>query len=559
MATPTSDAPTAPRRGPWALAVAVVVLGALATAWRLWEQDVFWQVRAGRELWATWHWPTVDTWSYSAAGGPWHNHQWLSTLIIAIAERMGGIAGLVGLRVVAVALLLGLAWRCLRTVRSRSVGLALSLMGLLWLACARRFQVRSDLFVTLTFAALLAVDLGRCSWRTRRWAFIALVVLAANLHPGTAPFVQLAALVCILRDEGRGSWRREALPLLAVLAGLFVTPYHVQVLPYLWQHLFYAAYQAVANPDHQPLFAPTLWSGRSALGPLAGLALLLLAGLSVVRRVRSLDRAAALREVGTLALLALLTGLTLNRDRVLPYAALFALASIGRLGPASLSPKPMVAAGLAAAVWLVAVPLWLSRPALRFGLGLDARLHPVAAARFIAEHKLRPQLLHFQGEGNYLLYALPDYPVFLDTRESMYTSLGPVYRDMVNNPGLMTAVMERYGVNTVLLPETFLLTPWSGSTSRRAAFFAKRDFALVYFDERYVVLVRRIPEHAAFIAEHEYAYLLPYREPSAYLQTQDRTIESDMAFQREVARCRREVPGLRHCQVAELPPSPIAP
>ena len=552
MATPTLDAQTTPCRGRWALAVAVVVLGAAATTWRLWEQDVFWQVRAGRELLATGHWPTVDTWSYTAAGGPWHNYQWLSTLLLARAERLGGIAGLVLLRDLAVALLLGLALVCLRTVRKLRTCLAIALLGLLWLSCARRFQVRSDFLVTLVFAALLAADLSRWSWRARRLTFTGLVVLAANLHPGTAPFVQLAALACMARDSDGRSWRREVIPSAAVLAGLLLTPYHVHVLPYLWQHLFYSVYQAVPNPDHQPLTLAQSWAGRNALGPAAWLVLMLVAGVLAVRRLRGSDRAAFLREGGTLALLALLAGLTVNRDRVLPYAAIFALASIGRYWPEGgvVQGKPLVRAGLAAVVWLVAIPLWLSRPAVQFGLGLDARLHPVGAARFIAEHGLRPQILHFQGEGNYLLYALPEYPVFLDTRESMYASLAPIYRDMVNNPDLMTAVMDRYRVNTVLLPEPFLLTPWRDGTSRRAAFFPKRTFALVYFDEHYLLLARRIPEHAALIAAHEYEYLLPYRAPTAYLSTRDRTPERDLVFQREVERCRREVPSLAHCQVA---------
>ena len=203
------------------------------------------------------------------------------------------------------------------------------------------------------------------------------------------------------------------------------------------------------------------------------------------------------------------------------------------------------------AVWLVAMSLWLSRPLVQFGFGLDVRLHPVGAARFIADHMLQPQILHFQGEGNYLLYALPDYRVFLDTRESMYASLGPIYRNMVNNPSLMTDVMSRYRVSTVLLPEAFLLTPWPGGVSRRAAFFPKREFALVYFDEHYAVFARRIPGHTALIAAHEYEYLLPYRDPAAYLSTHDRTPERDLAFQREIERCRRENPSLPHCQVAE--------
>jgi hypothetical protein len=529
--------------------LAAVLVGAAAVAWRLWEQDVFWQVRAGRELWSTWAWPTSDTWSYTAVGGPWRNFQWLSTLLLAAADALGGIAGLVLLRVAAVAAILLVVLGMLRR-RGADFPLALALLGLVWLACARRFQVRSDLFVSFVFAATLAIDRSSLAWGARRSALVGLVVLAANLHPGTAPFVQLAALAALARD--RRAWRHEILPAAAIVLGLLATPYHVHVVPYLWRHLFYQAYQAVPNPDHRAL-ALVHFLSREGLGPVAWLALVLLAGFALIRSLRAGGRAAVARDGAGLVLLALFAGLSVTRDRVMPYAALYAAAILADLvAGAALSRRSLaVRAALPAVVWLIAIPLWLSRPEVRFGLGLDERLHPVGAARFIAEHRPRRQLLHFQGDGNYLLRALPDYPVFLDTRETMYDPLGAVYRDMVNSPDLMNAVMARYGVNTVLVPESFLLADWQGGVTRRAAFFPKRDFALVYFDDTHALLIRRIPEHAALVAAHEYEFLLPYREPRAYLSTRDRTPERDLAFRREVQRCRREVPELLHCKLAE--------
>ena len=547
----SSDPPATVRWPAAALLWAVVFLGAAAATWQLWEQDVFWQVRAGRELWATGSWPRADTWSYTAVGGPWRNFQWLSTLLMAAADGLGGIAGLILLRDVGVAAVLLLTLISLHRRGSQAFA-AMALTGLVWLACARRFQVRSDLFVMAIFAAVFFVESSSLSWRARRIALVGLVVLAANLHPGTAPFVQLAALVVVARDrrrEQRG-WRHEILAVAAIFLGLLLTPYHLHVVPYLWRHLFYQAYQAVPNPDHRSLALAHFLPREGGLGPMAWLVLVLAAAIGLGREMRS--RQAVVREGVALLLLVVLVGMSVNRDRVMPYAALFAASIVGGLFSTwALSRGPLAArVAVAAGIWLVAIPLWLSRPEVRFGLGLNAHLHPVGAARFIARYRPQRQVLHFQGDGNYLLRALPDYPVFLDTRESMYDHLGATYRDMVNDPALMSAVMGRYGVNTVLVPEAFLLAGWKPGVTRRAAFFPKREFALVYFDDTYALLVRRIPEHEALIADHEYEFLLPYREPDAYLSMRDRTPERDQTFRREVERCQHEVPESHHCQAA---------
>jgi hypothetical protein len=379
------------------------------------------------------------------------------------------------------------------------------------------------------------------------------VVLAANLHPGTAPFVQLAALLVLARARRRERrpWRQEIVPAAAIVLALLVTPYHLHVLPYLWRYVFYHVHQVVPNPDHRSLALVHFLPRDGGLGPLAWLLLVVSAAISLGREMRG--REAAARAAPPLALLVLLVGLCVKRDRVVPYAAIFAASMVGEWARTwSSSPRRRaMQAVLAAGIWLVAIPQWLSRPQVRFGFGVDARLNPVGAARFIASHRPARQLLHFQGDGNYLLRRLPDYPVFLDPRESMYDHMSATYRDMVNDPALMNAVMARYGVNTVLVPESFLLTPWqTPGVTRRAAFFPKRDFALVYFDAARALLVRRIPEHATLIAEHEYEFLLPYRDPGAYLSTADRTLERDRAYRREVERCRSEVPELLHCQLA---------
>merc|ERR1719444_394994 len=64
----------------------------------LWEQDVWWQLRAGDELWQTWRLQRQDEWSYTAYGAEWYNIWWVATLIISAVHSIGGVAGLVVFR-----------------------------------------------------------------------------------------------------------------------------------------------------------------------------------------------------------------------------------------------------------------------------------------------------------------------------------------------------------------------------------------------------------------------------------------------------------------------------
>src|SRR5262245_12439698 len=88
----------------------VLVLAALGTAalWRLFEMDLFWCLRAGREIATTGTVPMTETWSYTVAGSPWLNTHWLTELTLYLAYALGGYPALVVLRGLLVAGWLGL-------------------------------------------------------------------------------------------------------------------------------------------------------------------------------------------------------------------------------------------------------------------------------------------------------------------------------------------------------------------------------------------------------------------------------------------------------------------
>ena len=112
---------------------AMMSLFALSTLTSLWEQDVWWQVRAGSVLLdlpassflnglvglAGSGWQEEDAWSYTVPGVEWRNAQWLATLPLALAHRWGGVPALVVLRACCAALLYFLLSRCVDAAPAR--------------------------------------------------------------------------------------------------------------------------------------------------------------------------------------------------------------------------------------------------------------------------------------------------------------------------------------------------------------------------------------------------------------------------------------------------------
>ena len=75
------------------------------------QNDTFWHLRAGADIWATGQVPRVDHYSHTFAGAAWPDHEWLAQAMMFAVYRVGGMPGL---ELGAAALVLGaaaLTWR----------------------------------------------------------------------------------------------------------------------------------------------------------------------------------------------------------------------------------------------------------------------------------------------------------------------------------------------------------------------------------------------------------------------------------------------------------------
>ena len=89
------------------LLIGVAVIGVRL---RLPDPDTWWHIAVGEHILATHTWPTSDSYSFTAPGAHWIAYEWLGEVLMAAAERVGGLPGLAALLIGLVAIITGLLY-----------------------------------------------------------------------------------------------------------------------------------------------------------------------------------------------------------------------------------------------------------------------------------------------------------------------------------------------------------------------------------------------------------------------------------------------------------------
>src|SRR4051794_884707 len=162
------------------LAIALPILASLIAP--LPSVDLAFQLRAGREILTTVSIPTVDTWTFTAAGQPWVDQPWLAQVLLYLSS----LASWTGLVVLRAALVGATFWLLLDTIRARAPRLGPRLGALLVVAAfivsAPALALRPQLFAIALFALTLWILAGRRARPRLVWAIPVLIALWATLH-----------------------------------------------------------------------------------------------------------------------------------------------------------------------------------------------------------------------------------------------------------------------------------------------------------------------------------------------------------------------------------------
>jgi hypothetical protein len=488
-----------------ALGVLLVLLAATAT--RGGGHDLWWHLRLGQQVAETGAPPTTDSFSSTFAGQPQRSREWLGDLLIFGAFAAGGWGGLLALKLAVVAvgltgLLLALREQSLRMERwgpSAACLAGLALVGVV-LALRWRLGLTRPFMFSFCFFGVFAGLLARFD---RTEAVGPLVVLAplqlvwANLHAGAVfgPFLVGAAFIPHLfrRPEIRG----RLLGLLCACAAL-----------------------VAVNPDGLDAYLSLLAIGPGGGDPIVGYVVEQAPLTTLLQRADQRSTVLPGAILGAVAWVALLVVPTARCVRVAIPLVTFSLLSLlyaralGFVALAAAEPVflllLMISRRVAIArVWLpaasavvfgmavVASTAWcVDSAGENWGVGEgDDRDHPAGAVAFVREAGLTGNLFNNYDIGAYLIWHAPERRVFVDGRAgALYSpAFFAEYRAMIEDADAWNAGVRKWDLHYALVRydvREFLESDESQFEFPRHL-DDNPDWALVYWDERSTVYVRR--------------------------------------------------------------------
>lgn len=510
----------------------------------LWEQDIFWQIRAGYEILENGKLQDTEQWSYTAQNTPWLNIQWLTTVIFALIHWIGDHNGLIVFR----GLLLGLLFMVIGTSlfitnRNGKITAMIATLAVVYVALAHRMQLRADTFNFLLFALAPIVWHQKnlsIGWKRSISMFIA--ILAANIHPGTTPFVILS--LAAWGWQSKQAWWLNGLWSASYGLGLLITPYHITAIPFLVEHFFYFDNAGYQNPDHQPIqlhhFGPGFRFGAVAMG--------LLALSRLCEDLKNLQQG-GFKPFVLLSISVILTYLCQDRIRAFPYMAIWCAPVLFKQLNKLIDYKASFHY-LPLGLLLLCIGAYSSNPSA-WGFSLWPKW-PVKLTEFIKKNKVSPKIYHGPTLGSYTIWHLRGYKGFSDTRETPFRKVDRLRHEANNNPTVFETVVQRYSIQASLMPIPYNPVAIQKYIDVFNNFYPQERWALVGIEKYNVLFVRRIPEHQGIIEKFEYKMLRPNLEPYLYFMIPNRNQQSDHNFKRELERCIEFDPSNIHCHLSTM-------
>ena len=436
------------RLGTTLLFVAIAAVACMMPA----QNDTWWLLRAGQDIWAAHRVLLTDTYSHTAFGAAWPNHEWLSEVLFYAIYKVGGLPLLTLTCASVVTCAWAIVWRETRGPAKFKVLLTAFVLATAATTWSLRAQVLSLLMVVATMALL----------RRRRYLWLPLLFWVwANLHGAVLLGVLLltVALVAALLEDISSIPRLAAASVLCLVATA-MTPLGWQFwldMPRSLGRIRQLGIDEWAPPSPTALVELPFWVSTAALIALAAL------------RGRALLADRAARRDGHITMCACALAfvpLALTAVRNVPPFLMLAVPAIAALMPGisaatSISrERPRLNAAIAgAAAAAAAAAVWSayeSRPA-RFNWS------PLPVASVSALDRCQGNVYNRYDEGGYLIWFAPGRKVFLDGRQDPYPPSLIKEQLQVEASGDFERLFARYDVRCAFLPAA---SPVSASLAR---------------------------------------------------------------------------------------------
>jgi hypothetical protein len=442
------------------LFVVVSVLAAMVKT----QSDTWWQLRGGQEIWENRAVSHVDTYSHTARGEYWPNHEWLTEVLFYLAYAAGGMPLLAAFCAAALVGAYALSWRLASgRFEIRFALFVLSLTAAVG-AWSMRPQAVSMLFFMLT-STILAKD--------RVWWLPPLLLVWANLHGAVG--LGLISIGAVLVCETIVA-RRVPIRLLAAALTAFAATAATPLGVGLWDLL-------IAYSRRTKTHGISEWMAPAP--PPDYLAFWGIAALLVVGIVRWRRLSVAARRLVAIALATLPLALSAHRNvamfLLIAVPAVTALLIDSKHHPASAPGRDIttgnaVVVAFAAAIGAVFVArVWLQPPS-RLGW------HPISPTAIEAVRQCKQPMYNALTVGGILIFFVPEQPVFIDNRNDPYPVDLLEANLKLEQSGDYSRVFAEYGITCAVVgPDSFT----------DARLMADRGWQSTYRDDQVAVYISR--------------------------------------------------------------------
>jgi hypothetical protein len=440
------------------LIILFVLLFALATRIPL-DTDTWWHIRSGEHT-LTEGMIYGDPFSFTKQGEPWINHSWGSQIVIYAVWQLAGNFGLaVYTSLLATAGMFFVYKMCAGNVYLRAFALVIGAA-----AAAVFWSPRPQMFsFFLSAVTLYLIYLYKRQQIDRLWLIPPVMLLWGNLHAGfSIGFIFLGGVIAgeilgnIFNPDGEHviPWsgiRKLIIVSLISVAVLVINPYGFAMLRVPFLTVSIGALREFIQEWSSPNFHERqTWPFIMLLVGLLG---------TVGASRKKLDWTDFILVSGT-AFMALLAGRNIAvfaviATPVLTYHADAALTERGwilkpvrritpRMAQINALLLTVVVVGALAKVLLVLDPELVTKSQTEF--------LPVKVTEYIKAEQPPGPMFNNYNWGGYLMFALPEYPVFVDGRTDLYGNefLTDYLRASFGEPN-WRETLDEYGINLVVM------------------------------------------------------------------------------------------------------------
>jgi small-conductance mechanosensitive channel len=458
------------------------------------EPDTLWQIRAGQ--WTLDHArvPTVDVYSYTAAGKPWVSMQWLSQVVYALTFNAGGWRAMAVLAAASSAAIVGIV--CFYLLRQLRFSVAIWCAVLTGAAMAPHFTARPHVFsyVLLAIWMISLLDAYEEKYELPPLLTLApLMILWANIHGSFTyglTLLYIFSACCLYHhfvQRDYATCRRVVMVTVATTACAAITPYGILpafMTTTLVNMKFASGYiNELHSPDFHAsnfilIYFVAIFLAIAGLGIRLGAARLISFGLAA---------ATGLRYMRALFMFFLLAPIILARPaaRALPYLAPQSSRAEGSEGQGTPDALLRLLQKYATAVLVGCVALAVLATASiwrRDDIAPPATIAPAAAIDFVKRNNITGNVFNSQLFGGYLIWS--GIPVFIDGRLEVY---GDAFERKYAHTLELTNVSEAYAVLDEYKVAWAILNPYEPLSSELAR---NATWEKAYADADAVVFVR---------------------------------------------------------------------